>query len=59
MYIIGVVKMSLLDKIIYVVDYIELGCDFLGVKEVCEIVFVDLDVVVVYEMKYILLYLIE
>lgn len=28
---IGVVKMSFLDKIIYVVDYIELGWNFFGV----------------------------
>lgn len=35
--------MSLLDKIIYVADYIEPGRDFPGVKEAREIVLVDLD----------------
>ena len=39
----GVAKMSLLDKIIYVADYIEPGRDFPGVKEAREIVLVDLD----------------
>ena len=45
----GAAKMSLLDKIIYVADYIEPGRDFPGVKEAREIALVDLDAAVAYE----------
>ena len=55
----GAAKMSLLDKIIYVADYIEPGRDFPGVKEAREIALVDLDAAVAYETKHTLLHLIE
>ena len=55
----GAAKMSLLDKIIYVADYIEPGRDFLGVKEARELVLVDLDEAVAYETKHTLKHLIE
>lgn len=55
----GAAEMSLLDKIIYVADYIEPGRNFPGVKEAREIAAVDLDAAVAYETKYTLLHLIE
>ena len=51
--------MSLLDKIIYVADYIEPGRDFPGVKEARELALVDLDEAVAYETKHTLAHLIE
>ncbi|WP_086443954.1 bis(5'-nucleosyl)-tetraphosphatase (symmetrical) YqeK [Candidatus Enterococcus lemimoniae] len=55
----GAAKMSLLDKIIYVADYIEPGRNFPGVKEARELALVDLDEAVAYETKHTLLHLIE
>lgn len=55
----GAKKMSLLDKIIYVADYIEPGRDFPGVKEARELALVDLDEAVAYETKHTLQHLIE
>lgn len=55
----GAAKMSLLDKIIFVADYIEPGRTFPGVKEAREIALVDLDGAVAYETKQTLLHLIE
>lgn len=55
----GGAKMSLLDKIIYVADYIEPGRDFPGVKEARELALVDLDEAVAYETKHTLQHLIE
>ncbi|MGM0123866.1 HAD superfamily hydrolase [Enterococcus sp. AZ194] len=48
----GAAEMSLLDKIIYVADYIEPGRSFPGVKEARELAFVDLDEVVAFETKH-------
>lgn len=55
----GGAVMSLLDKIIYVADYIEPGRDFPGVKEARELALVDLDEAVAYETKHTLAHLIE
>lgn len=55
----GAAEMSLLDKIIYVADYIEPGRSFPGVKEARELAMIDLDAAVAYETKHTLLYLIE
>lgn len=55
----GAAEMSLLDKIIYVADYIEPGRDFPGVQEARDIALVDLDEAVAYETKHTLLHLIE
>ena len=55
----GAAKMSLLDKIIYVADYIEPGRTFPGVVEAREIAMIDLDAAVAYETKHTLLHLIE
>ncbi|PZL74681.1 HD domain-containing protein [Enterococcus plantarum] len=55
----GAAKMSLLDKIIYVADYIEPGRNFPGVNEARELALVDLDETVAYETKHTLLHLIE
>ncbi|OJG92023.1 HD domain-containing protein [Enterococcus silesiacus] len=55
----GAAKMSLLDKIIYVADYIEPGRNFPGVKEARKLALVDLDEAVAYETKHTLLHLIE
>lgn len=55
----GAAKMSLLDKIIYVADYIEPGRNFPGVIEARELALVDLDEAVAYETKHTLLHLIE
>jgi predicted HD superfamily hydrolase involved in NAD metabolism len=55
----GAAKMSLLDKIIYVADYIEPGRDFPGVEEAREIALVDLNEAVAYETKHTLMHLIK
>lgn len=55
----GAAHMSLLDKIIYVADYIEPGRDFPGVVEAREIALVDLDETVRFETKHTLVHLIE
>ena len=55
----GAAKMSLLDKIIYVADYIEPGRVFPGVKEARELALIDLDEVVAFETKHTLAHLIE
>lgn len=55
----GAAKMSLLDKIIYVADYIEPGRVFPGVKEARELALIDLDEAVSFETKHTLAYLIE
>ncbi|MDB1680364.1 MULTISPECIES: bis(5'-nucleosyl)-tetraphosphatase (symmetrical) YqeK [Enterococcus] len=55
----GAAKMSLLDKIIYVADYIEPGRVFPGVKEARELALIDLDEAVAFETKHTLAYLIE
>ncbi|MGK9299368.1 bis(5'-nucleosyl)-tetraphosphatase (symmetrical) YqeK, partial [Melissococcus plutonius] len=55
----GAAKMSTLDKIIYVADYIEEGRSFPGVEEARTIAFIDLDEAVAYEAKQTLIHLIE
>ena len=55
----GAAKMSLLDKIIYVADYIEPGRVFPGVKEARALAWIDLDEAVAFETKQTLAYLIE
>jgi len=55
----GAADMGLLDKIIYVADYIEPGRNFPGVEEAREIALVDLDKAVAYETKHTLLHLIN
>ena len=55
----GAAKMSLLDKIIYVADYIEPGRVFPGVKEARELALIDLDEAVAFETKHTLAHLIE
>ena len=55
----GAAKMSLLDKIIYVADYIEPGRIFPGVKEARELALIDLDEAVAFETKHTLAHLIE
>lgn len=55
----GAAQMSLLDKIIYVADYIEPGRDFPGVDEARRLAKLDLDQAVAYETKQTLKYLIE
>lgn len=50
--------MSLLDKIIYVADYIEPGRSFPDVKEAREIAMIDLDEAVAFETKHTLAHLI-
>lgn len=55
----GAKEMSLLDKIIYVADYIEPGRNFPGVKEARAIAFSDLDAAVAYETEHTLYHLIE
>lgn len=55
----GAAKMSLLDKIIYVADYIEPGRVFPGVKEALELALIDLDEAVAFETKHTLAHLIE
>ncbi|MBO0431624.1 bis(5'-nucleosyl)-tetraphosphatase (symmetrical) YqeK [Enterococcus sp. DIV0660C] len=55
----GAAKMTLLDKIIYVADYIEPGRKFPGVEDAREIALVDLDEAVAFETKHTLAHLIE
>ncbi|MHC5227230.1 bis(5'-nucleosyl)-tetraphosphatase (symmetrical) YqeK [Enterococcus sp. LJL99] len=55
----GAAKMSLLDKIIYVADYIEPGRDFPGVQEARELAMRDLDVAVAFETQQTLLHLVK
>ncbi|HAQ5382412.1 TPA: HD domain-containing protein [Enterococcus faecium] len=53
----GAAKMSLLDKIIYVADYIEPGRDFPGVQDARAIAWADLDEAVAFETKHTLAHL--
>ncbi|HFM9427176.1 TPA: bis(5'-nucleosyl)-tetraphosphatase (symmetrical) YqeK [Enterococcus faecium] len=53
----GAAKMSLLDKIIYVADYIEPGRDFPGVQDARVIAWADLDEAVAFETKHTLAHL--
>lgn len=53
----GAAKMSLLDKIIYVADYIEPGRDFPGVQDARAIAWTDLDEAVAFETKHTLAHL--
>ncbi|EME8071254.1 bis(5'-nucleosyl)-tetraphosphatase (symmetrical) YqeK [Enterococcus faecium] len=53
----GAAKMSLLDKIIYVADYIEPGRDFPGVQDTRAIAWADLDEAVAFETKHTLAHL--
>ncbi|HDT7476100.1 TPA: bis(5'-nucleosyl)-tetraphosphatase (symmetrical) YqeK [Enterococcus faecium] len=53
----GAAKMSLLDKIIYVADYIEPGRDFPGVQDARAIAWADLDEAVPFETKHTLAHL--
>lgn len=55
----GAAQMSLLDKIIYIADYIEPGRTFPGVQDAREIALVDLDAAVAFETKHTLAHLIE
>lgn len=55
----GAAEMSLLDKIVYVADYIEPGRDFPGVEDARVIAFSDLDQAVAFETKHTLAHLIE
>lgn len=55
----GAAKMSLLDKIIYVADYIEPGRDFPGVQEARELAMRDLDAAVAFETQQTLLHLVK
>ena len=55
----GAAKMSLLDKIIYVADYIEPGRDFPGVNEARQLAEIDLDQAVAFATKQTLKHLIE
>lgn len=55
----GAAEMSLLDKIIYVADYIEPGRNFPGVEDARVIAFSDLDQAVAFETKHSLAHLIE
>ncbi|WP_270790344.1 bis(5'-nucleosyl)-tetraphosphatase (symmetrical) YqeK [Enterococcus diestrammenae] len=55
----GAAEMTLLDKIIYVADYIEPGRSFPGVQEAREIALLNLDDAVAYEAKHTLLHLLE
>ncbi|MGX7174086.1 bis(5'-nucleosyl)-tetraphosphatase (symmetrical) YqeK [Enterococcus ratti] len=55
----GAAQMSLLDKIIYVADYIEPGRSFPGVQDAREIALLDLDEAVAFETKRTLVHLVE
>ncbi|MEK2534046.1 bis(5'-nucleosyl)-tetraphosphatase (symmetrical) YqeK [Tetragenococcus halophilus] len=55
----GASQMSLLDKIIYVADYIEAGRDIPGVEKARAIAKKDLDEAVAYETKHTLAHLID
>ncbi|MGX7419495.1 bis(5'-nucleosyl)-tetraphosphatase (symmetrical) YqeK [Carnobacterium gallinarum] len=56
---VGASEMSLLEKIIYVADFVEPGRDFPGVAEARKLAITDLDAAVAYETKHTLSYLIE
>ena len=55
----GAAEMSVLEKVIYVADYIEPNRSFPGVKEARDIALVSLDEAVAYETKHTLLHLVE
>ncbi|WP_265455194.1 bis(5'-nucleosyl)-tetraphosphatase (symmetrical) YqeK [Enterococcus sp. HY326] len=55
----GAAQMTLLDKILYVADYIEPGRDFPGVEEARKLAEVDLDAAVAFETKHTLAHLLE
>lgn len=55
----GAAEMTLLDKIIYVADYIEPGRIFPGVEDARVIAFSDLDQAVAFETKHTLAHLVE
>lgn len=55
----GAAEMTLLDKIIYVADYIEPGRSFPGVEDARVIALRDLDQAVAFETKHTLAHLIE
>ncbi|MGM0167209.1 HAD superfamily hydrolase [Enterococcus sp. AZ135] len=55
----GAAKMTLLDKIIYVADYIEPGRNFPSVADARVIAFSDLDQAVAFETKHTLAHLVE
>lgn len=55
----GAAEMTLLDKIIYVADYIEPGRSFPGVEDARVIAFSDLDQAVAFETKHTLAHLVE
>lgn len=55
----GAKDMTLLDKIIYVADYIESGRDFPGVDEARKLANENLDAAVAFEAKHTLVHLIE
>lgn len=55
----GAAEMTLLDKVIYVADYIEPGRSFPKVEEARKIAFEDLDMAVSYETKHTLSYLVK
>ena len=55
----GAAKMTVLDKIIYVADYIEPGRHFPGVEIARELAFQSLDQAVAYETEHTLKYLIN
>ena len=55
----GAKEMTLLDKIIYVADYIEPGRSFPGVEKARSTARVDLDAAVAFETQQTLLYLVE
>lgn len=55
----GAAQMTLLDKILYVADYIEPGRDFSGVEEARKLAEVDLDAAVAFETKHTLAHLLE
>lgn len=55
----GAAKMSELDKVLYVADYIEPGRDFPGVETARELAFQDLDGAVAYETEQTLQFLVK
>jgi len=55
----GKENMSILDKIIYIADYIESGRSFKGVEQVREMAFVDIDKSIILAMENTIRFLIE
>ncbi|WP_226680155.1 bis(5'-nucleosyl)-tetraphosphatase (symmetrical) YqeK [Sutcliffiella horikoshii] len=55
----GKIKMSMLDKVLYVADYIEPGRDFPGVEQVRESAKTSLDIAVIQSMKNTITYLLK